>query len=632
MRLSFFGLSVAVFFSLLLPIDSNAITESETLRVRSFINLLDYIAKDYPMAVKDNEVVNEFEYAEMQEFSQNVADLYLELSRTTGIQIPTAIASDIDLLKKSIAEKASPQEVAFIAESIRSEILKLKLVPLSPSKWPNLENGSNIFAEACASCHGTKGMGDGVLAQGLTPQPSNFHDPEVINKISPLQAFNTISLGLEGTSMRAFSEYTTDEIWDLSFYVLSLQHDNSSATDEGKAMKVELEELASLSNEKLSALYPGLSISTVRTQNLDHSSGELALAVSLLEQSKLAVIQEDWKLAKDFSLRAYLQGVEPIEAKIKASDNSLFQSIESAMMAVRAAINEENSDDALIYIADAEALLAEAEIIIGNSNRSFLMTALIALSILLREGLEAFFVIMAILSILQSMQSQRAIRWVHGGWISAVLLGIAGWFFADALMQWDAQSRELMEGVIALAAVAVLLYLGFWMHGKTNAMKWKVFVETKVKGLISQNNMIGLASFSFVVVFREAFESVIFLSSLTADGSADSSLGVLIGSLSAAILLFLMAWSILRWFKRLPIHKVFLYSSIVVLALAFVLAGEGIHAMQEGGFIEIRSFPLNIKLSWIGLYPTYETILAQILVFALIIGLWKWSNKKLASA
>lgn len=82
----------------------------------------------------------------------------------------------------------------------------------------------------------------------------------------------------------------------------------------------------------------------------------------------------------------------------------------------------------------------------------------------------------------------------------------------------------------------------------------------------------------------------------------------------------------------MPITKVFLYSTYVVLALAFILAGQGIHAIQEGGYLNISSFPLNLKWPLIGLYPTYETILTQLMVFGLIVFLWKLSARKLARA
>ena len=167
------------------------------------------------------------------------------------------------------------------------------------------------------------------------------------------------------------------------------------------------------------------------------------------------------------------------------------------------------------------------------------------------------------------------------------------------------------------------------MHGKTEAAKWKEFVETKIKALVNKNSMIGLGAFSFVVVFRESFESVLFLSSLTADGEASSKTGVFLGFVLSAGTILFIAWAILKWFKKLPISKVFLYSSMVILALAFVLAGQGVHAIQEGGFISINSFPINLRFGTLGIYPTYESILTQAGILGLIALLWKFSSSQM---
>jgi high-affinity iron transporter len=622
--------SITLFFCFALPVFS--ISHEETTKVRMVINLMDYIAKDYAMAVKDGEIANEFEFAEMQEFSENANVFYTELEAQGTVKQDAKLLAMFAELKSMIASKASPEIVGTHAGKIRESMVEMKLVSLAPNAWPNLENGKSIFRAECASCHGYQGKGDGTAGAALSPAPTNFHNQEVINNISPLQAFNTITLGLDGTAMRAFNELSQSEIWDLSFYILSLQHEGKTAKDAKNTSDFSLEEIATLSNEKLLAINPNVDIAALRTSAPEAAEkDELAVAKLFLAQSQSAAQNGDFDEATALALKAYLQGVEPVEPRIKASDNKLFEELETAMMAVRAELkNKSNIETLNAAYADADLKVDEATKLLGAAKRGMLMTAGIALTILLREGLEAFFVILAILSILQSMGAKTAIKWVHSGWVTAVAFGIIGWFFAGSIMTWDAQNRELMEGLIALFAVGVLLYLGFWMHGHANASKWKTFVEVRVKGLISKNNMIGLASFSFLVVFREAFESVLFLSSLTLDGSSDSSIGVLVGSISAAALLFAIAYALLKWFEKLPIGKVFLYSSMVILALAFVLAGNGIHAIQEGGYIDIRSFPVNLKISAIGLYPTYETILAQLVVLAMIVGLWKFSNRRVS--
>ncbi|MEX2595370.1 MAG: FTR1 family protein [Salibacteraceae bacterium] len=621
-------LAALLFLSSSLSFSQYAISDSTQTEVRMLINLMDYIAKDYQMAVEDGEVINDFEYAEMTEFSGNALEIFNRLKKDSSIDFEPIIEQEVERLQSLISEKAWPAEVSETANFIRDEIVELRLVPLAPAAWPNLKKGQALFAQQCASCHGADGKGNGPASAGLNPMPTNFHDREVINKIAPLQAFNTISLGIEGTSMRAFEELSPEEVWNLSFYILSLPHKGEKHRSQQAIAKIGLEEIATLSNEKLQKRYPDINIGSIRTAPPEVDNDYLSVAQNLLDQSLKAYNEGDLKHASNLALKAYLQGVEPVEPHIKASDNKLFQDLEASMMGIRASMKDGEKGAVLTAYELATSKIEASKTLLGSTDRSMMMTATIALTILLREGLEAFLIILAILGILQSMGAARAIKWVHSGWIIAVVMGIAGWFFADALMTWDAQTRELMEGVIALVAVLVLLYLGFWMHGKTNATKWKAFVETRVKTLINNNNMIGLASFSFIVVFREAFESVLFLSALTADNSSESSMGVFIGTIISAVLLFFIAWSMLKWFKKMPIHKVFFYASIIMLALAFILAGEGVHALQEGGYIEINSFPINIRFSIIGLYPTYETIFTQLAIFALIVGLWKWSSRK----
>lgn len=69
----------------------------------------------------------------------------------------------------------------------------------------------------CISCHGTKGLGDGVADKGLNPAPTNFHEAE----LSPLQAYNVTKLRIEGTEMVAYDHLSENELWDVAFYVLS---------------------------------------------------------------------------------------------------------------------------------------------------------------------------------------------------------------------------------------------------------------------------------------------------------------------------------------------------------------------------------------------------------------------------
>lgn len=622
------------FLGFLLTLSASSQTKSEEDNARMLINLMDYIAKDYQMGVSNGEVISEFEYAEMHEFVGTAVAKADELDASGVLSNEKVIKAELDQLHGLIRDTAAATDVAKQADKVKELVLQQGLVALVPDQFPNLEKGKSLFAAQCASCHGTYGAGDGPAGQGLNPAPTNFRNKDIMVGVAPFQAYNTIRLGIPGTSMRAFKELSDEEIWDVAFYVLSLQHlDNRSAKTE---IEIDIVDLASLSDEDLKVKYPSANVAAHRSnpQPVEVKKEITATdkAKSLLKKSLLAYESRDKMGALNAALKAYLDGVEPIEAQVQASDNALFGRLEADMMKVRSLIEQDASLEALEFaVITATETINEAEALLSSSERGVFDTALLTAGILIREGLEAFFVILAILGVLRKVNIPQATRWIHLGWIAAIVVGMISWFFTDSLMQWSAAERELMEGLIGIFAVGILLYLGYWLHGKTEAGKWKAFVEERILTLVNRNNLIGLSAFSFIVVFREAFESVLFISSLSAGGEGDSKIGILIGFIGSALLLFFIAVAMLRWFKKLPIKQVFQFSTIMVLTLAVILMGQGIHALQEGGYIGINSFPINLRISILGIYPTIESILSQVGIVLLIIGLWKLNERKTVS-
>ena len=622
------------FLGFLLTLSASSQTKTEEDNARMLINLMDYIAKDYQMGVSNGEVISEFEYAEMHEFVGTAVAKADELDASGVLSNEKVIKAELDQLHGLIRDTAAATDVAKQADKVKELVLQQGLVALVPDQFPNLEKGKSLFAAQCASCHGTYGAGDGPAGQGLNPAPTNFRNKDIMVGVAPFQAYNTIRLGIPGTSMRAFKELSDEEIWDVAFYVLSLQHlDNRSAKTE---IEIDIVDLASLSDEDLKVKYPSANVAAHRSnpQPVEVKKEITATdkAKSLLKKSLLAYESRDKMGALNAALKAYLDGVEPIEAQVQASDNALFGRLEADMMKVRSLIEQDASLEALEFaVITATETINEAEALLSSSERGVFDTALLTAGILIREGLEAFFVILAILGVLRKVNIPQATRWIHLGWIAAIVVGMISWFFTDSLMQWSAAERELMEGLIGIFAVGILLYLGYWLHVKTEAGKWKAFVEERILTLVNRNNLIGLSAFSFIVVFREAFESVLFISSLSAGGEGDSKIGILIGFIGSALLLFFIAVAMLRWFKKLPIKQVFQFSTIMVLTLAVILMGQGIHALQEGGYIGINSFPINLRIPILGIYPTIESILSQVGIVLLIIGLWKLNERKTVS-
>lgn len=606
---------------------------SNNEQARMMVHLLDYIAVDYGMAVQDGKVISAAEYAEMKEFVSSV--------RSISGEAPTSVQSDILLLESLITEKANQSKVASVASNIKQEVIGHYKLEIAPKRWPKIENGQRLFALQCQSCHGKEGKGDGLLAAGLDPSPTNFHHPDKANGLSPFQAYNTIRLGVEGTGMRAFNELSDDEVWDLAFYVLSLPHQGQSL-DPGMAksnlsVAPTLKVLASNNNQELiNALNLDLSkpslISALRLfpqelvgeQQIDY----LTKAKNLINESVAAYKVGEFEKARTLALTAYLEGVEPVEIQLRANDAGLVANIEGSMSAMRSSI--EKAKDAALIQEQAQIsieYLGEAEKVLKEKSFSGWLAFLLSSSIILREGLEAFLVVITVLGIVRSLNIKSAAIYVHSGWIGAILSGFLLWLAADSLFTFTGAQREVMEGAIALFAVGVLLYVGFWMHSKSEAGKWQAYVKTRIQGLAKKENMVGLAFLSFLVVFREAFESVLFLSALNMEvGEAHQ--GAFIGGIvSAFAALGLISVLLLKYSKRIPITQLFKYSAMIISFLAIVLTGKGIHALQEAGILGISSTPFNLRSPLFGIYPAWESLIAQLLILTLIIFLWNIGNK-----
>lgn len=612
-----------------------------SLKARKTISLLDYVSQDYGKAVSNGRVLNGDEYVEMQDFTERTEKLFDSLASKVKIQNAPAISAQLKQLSRLINQKEPKEIVEKVAQNAKKQILLLNLIELSPAFWPSISEGKRIFAANCQSCHGPTGAGNGPLSAAFTPRPTNFQNDTLMRSVSPLQVFNTVRLGIQGTGMRPFDELSDKEVWKIAFYVKSLRFQDKAEGNKERltafdslSKTVRLNDVARLSDRELIEKYnwqqESRSIATLRSHNEEERRpNTLNIALDYLEDAWSFYKSGNSSLASEKALDAYLEGIEPVEQQLTASDATIVPELEKRMNALRSAIKAEKSEEEIeALVEQAKESVNKAAVLMGNQTYSFWFTFLMAVSILLREGLEAVLIIVTILSVLKSLNAKQAQKWVHYGWLTALFIGIASWFFTDLLLSMGAAYRELTEGFGALFAVIVLLYVGFWLHSKTKAYKWKTFVETKITRLLDQKKMFGLAFISFLVVFREAFESVIFLSSLHLQVDADSKKGIWMGAVAALTVVLILSQILLKYSIKLPIRKLFQYSSVVIQMLAVVLAGQAVHAFQESGWIGVHSFPLNIRIDVLGFYPTWETHVIQLLVLLVVLFLWQRQNRR----
>ncbi len=625
---------VALFLLSILSAASRAGTPESS---RTIIHLLDYLAQDYGAAVQDGSIINENEFQEMLEFSTTIEDLSHEITFKRA-EDSLFVFQQIRELQQSIQDKAEQERIIGITSAVKKIIIRTTGIKVFPAVWPDLAQGKKLYQQLCSACHGVNGKGNGPAAQSLDPKPTNFHD-EKMRGISPFQAFNTIRLGVSGTSMLAFDELTDEEAWDIAFYVNSLNYQGKEDDALAKELIAEdslsLEEVASSSDSDLKNLIKGsesdklTGVAAIRHYiPAVEASNSLNLASQYVREALELYRQGDKRAARAKALQAYLEGIEPVELQIRASHPALTLELEAYMAGLRQAIEQEEPvEDVQARAESALGGIKEAAAVLRDNEFSFWLAFFLAASVILREGIEAFLIIVTILGIIKAAKTPDAAKWVHFGWGAAVIAGLCGWFMADSIIRMGGAEREIIEGAVALFAASVLLYMGFWLHNKSEIGKWNAFVKERIHRLLHGGNRFGLTLFSFIVVFREAFESVLFLSALNLEVAAGNKSAIGFGVMVAFIVVLFLSWLFLKYTARLPIIKLLKFSSLVIAVLAIILVGKGVHAIQETGFFSITAFPLNFRFDFLGLYPTVETLLSQLGVLTLVVILYQWGRK-----
>ena len=628
--------SLLLFLWLIVPVSAQ---QGEPSRI--LVHTLNYISHDYQFAVQDGKVISEAEYKEEEEFAEATLKYFHEFSGQWSDSDSVAIGRIVQRLDSLINHHAPFAEVSATAIDAKNRVVKASGLVITPSQYPNIGNGKIVFKTECAKCHGENGLGNGPEGEKLDPKPRNFHDFERMRSIAPFFAFNTIRLGIEGTGMRSHPTLEDAEVWDLAFYIATFpfqaHKDNAFLKAETTTAIVDslsLNDVATKSDDELLKLLPAgdsaaqmLWLAAVRFHQPPHDKSEfINTSLKYLDGALELYMNKKYSEASQLAALAYLEGIEPIETTLKANDPALMIKLEGQMQQLRRMMEENRP---VIEVKDSlravQATMKSAGELLTKKEYSFWLAFFMAASILFREGLEAFLVILVILSVLKAGSLKNAALWVHSGWLTAVGIGVILLFAGRTLMQHHTENLELTEGVISFIAVFMLLYVGFWLHGKSEVSRWKDYVSSKMKGAMTSKSLFGLAALSFFVVFREVFESVLFISALTLEAGEKQVGAITLGVFSAFALVIVLAALVLRFSTKLPVPTLFKISSFVMGLLAIVLAGKGAHSLQELGILGAHSLPVP-RVELLGIFPTGESISIQILVFLVVAAIWKFGN------
>jgi high-affinity iron transporter len=216
-----------------------------------------------------------------------------------------------------------------------------------------------------------------------------------------------------------------------------------------------------------------------------------------------------------------------------------------------------------------------------------------------------------------------AIRYIHLGWILALLAGGLTWLAAQTVLTFSGQHRETMEGFISVFAAVALFYVGYWLHTRTETKRWQAFIQDKVQNVLSGKKILALVGISFFAVYREAFEVVLFYQALWLQNETNQQ--AIVGGFTAGVAALLaVTFAIFKLGLRIPLKYFFGATGTLLYVMAFIFAGTGIKELQAAGWVPSTPLRFPPQVPLVGIYPTVETLAAQGVMLCAFIATSLW--------
>jgi len=202
-----------------------------------------------------------------------------------------------------------------------------------------------------------------------------------------------------------------------------------------------------------------------------------------------------------------------------------------------------------------------------------------AFLIALREGVEASLVVGIILVYLSRTGRQQLAKFVWYGVAAAAALSLA---VALALERWQI-SQDGFEGVLLLVASFFVVTMIIWMNRVARHLKKDI--EQKIEAYAARAGQAagwGIFLFVFLMVVREGAELALILRAVELSSAGlQTWIGTILGIASAvAVGLFFFKGTL-----RVPLHRFFAVTSVILMLVAFQLALTGLHELSESRWL-----------------------------------------------
>ena len=297
-----------------------------------------------------------------------------------------------------------------------------------------------------------------------------------------------------------------------------------------------------------------------------------------------------------------------IEGSVSTTNPSLYNKVESESPVIM--VKGKDSE----YQEKLSSLIAE----LSQIDTSASYNAFDAMLILLREGVEALLIVMALVTTLKAAKMRKGLKWVYGGAFAGIVASLLIAYILQIAFPavTSGTIREIIEGAVGIFAVIMMILIGIWLHSKSSVKKWNTFMESQMQTVTKTGSFLSMFALSFLAVFREGAETILFyVGILPRISSFDFVLGISLALLVLVVIAFVMNKAS-QFF--LP-HKVFFILTWMIYALAFKMTGVSIHALQLTNMIPNHLIAGIPTIDILGIYPSWESLAGQALFILVVV-------------
>ena len=364
-------------------------------------------------------------------------------------------------------------------------------------------------------------------------------------------------------------------------------------------------------------------------------AADFDVIAAALDRMQAAAASGDWGAAESARIEAY--GIFELgpEQRLRGLAPSLFQGVESLFWygtgdrdgLVRLIKAKASPGELAEARAALDAALADAEQRIGSGPGSHVSIVTNSAMIVFREGLEAVLILAALMASMVGAQ-RRYRRPLLGGVVLALGASVVTWIVAQTVLGSLARYGERLEAIVSLVAIAVLLLILNWFYHR---VYWQEHLselhgrkKTILRGAglsLAAAQVAGLVALGFTSVYREGFETVLFLQALTLEAGPWVVLqGVALGFVAVLAVFGL----VIALERKLPHKKMLIATGLMITWVLVVLVGQTVQTLQKVGWVPVTPIE-GVELPywaglWLGLYPTWQGLLAQAAALAFVLG------------